>query len=245
MRNYIIILFLKETKIDEDEMLSEILGEINDTPSSSIKPKTIMSEYSSMSRKLAAKDYMKSFTPPKRKIAIKKSSVSYKMTNAPSENKAFVSKSVLREVQNNGDNNMMEDIEIAETPSEDNLEIEEFDSQRNTQITNGHVTETAESQMSDNLTIETDQTQDCLNGFEGFDDDDNFDMSQIDEIESQQADTTVDEEKITNELQAEFMSEWENLTNENTDMEIDHLDKTDIPLSDVDGKKVGFFLCYF
>lgn len=228
-------------------MLSEILGEINDSPSSSLpKPKATMSEYSTMSRKLAAKGYMKSFTPPARKIAIKKSSVNYKtnsVTNGTVENKHSLSNSVLKEVQNTIDDGPMDKIEMSETPVEENLEIEEAVSQISIPISNGNAVDTAESQISENLTIETDLTQD-LNGLDGFDDDD-FDMSQIEEFESQQqADTTVDEEKLTNELQAEFMSEWENLTNENTDMEIDNLDKTDIPLSETDGKKVTFFFCW-
>ncbi|KAG5880463.1 hypothetical protein JTB14_000568 [Gonioctena quinquepunctata] len=59
----------EETKIDDDEMLSEILGEIDATPSASvIKPK--IKEYSVLSRKLAAKDYMKNFTLPMDKTDI-------------------------------------------------------------------------------------------------------------------------------------------------------------------------------
>lgn len=190
-------------------MLSEILGELDDTDSSSsIKPKPISSSYSFTSRKLAAKSYMKNFSQPVKKPP-------------------RMVKSVLKEVQDS--------VTAEEHIDESSPQIEETETSSLPEpedINDLKVQEEAEKQMSEDLVIETDLTQ------EYFDDD--FDMTQIEDFESQEVqDTTVDEAKFTDDLQSEFMSEWENFTNETNDLENETLlDKTDIPLLDVDDKKV-------
>ncbi|KAJ8971883.1 hypothetical protein NQ314_000496 [Rhamnusium bicolor] len=188
----------EETKIDDDAMLSEILGEIDETPSTSIiKPKPVAKAYSIMSRKLAAKDYMKNFSVP--------------------------SNAVLKEVQNN-----LTDEEEFEDPISQPIEnictenILKNDLKKNEELS---------TQMSEDHTIIDDLTQVCF--------EDDFDMTQIEEFESQDVQSiSTDETEITDELQTEFMSEWETFVNETNDQESDTLlDKTDIPLVEVDDKK--------
>nr|XP_023025122.1 DNA polymerase alpha catalytic subunit [Leptinotarsa decemlineata] len=205
----------EETKLDDDEMLSEILGEIDETSASIPKPK--IKEYSVMSRKLAAKNYMKNLSVPNKNISITRP-ISDILKKEATGN-------ILKEVQNkvieNDDLN-----EIAEFPQ---VDIVEENSLR--------ITEEEEQpvELSENLTIEDDFTQECF--------EDDIDMTQIEEFESQQLpDISVDEEKISDELQAEFMSEWENFTNELDDIDMDKLvDRSDIPLVEVDNKKVFRF----
>ncbi|XP_018577548.1 DNA polymerase alpha catalytic subunit [Anoplophora glabripennis] len=202
----------EDTKIDDDAMLSEILGELDETSSShTVNSKPTTSSYSFTSRKLAAKSYMKNFSLPVKK---------------PSRSVS----SVLKEVENS--------LTPQEDISESNIQLENnvtLTTPESTDSNNSNIKEPAPTQMSEDLNIETDLTQDFF--------DDDFDMTQIEEFESQEVqNTTVDESQFTDELQSEFMSEWEHFANEVNDLENNTLlDKTDIPLLDVDDKKVFRF----
>ncbi|CAH1175786.1 unnamed protein product [Phaedon cochleariae] len=221
----------EEKKLEDDEMLSEILGEIDSTTSDSIvKPKS--QEYSILSKKLAAKDYMKSFSMPKSSFSLPRTPQNSRKTqntenviNSSNTSSSSREIKIPKEVQNSIPekttieqilDSQVEDI-IEETPTESNL------------------IPSTQSLETENITIEEYSTQELF--------DDELDMTQIEEFESQQLqDTTMDEEKITDDLQAEFMSEWENFGNETSDMDVDKLlDKTDIPLVEVDDKKVFRF----
>lgn len=194
-------------------MLSEILGELDDTGScNTIKPKPMLSSYSFTSRKLAAKSYMKNFSQPIKKTP--------RMLN-----------SVLKEVQNS--------VTLKEDTNESSPHFEENETPptlETADIKETKIQEEAATQMSEDLVIETDLTQECF--------EDDFDMTQIEEFESHEVqDTTIDEAEFTDGLQSEFMSEWENFTNEANTLENDTLlDKTDISLLEVDDKKVDWYL---
>lgn len=202
-------------------MLSEILGELDETSSTnSVNSKPSTSSYSFTSRKLVAKSYMKNFSAP-----IKKPS---KPIN-----------SVLKEVQNNykpqedrSETNSQSENNVTPTiPKPENVTSKILES---IDTNNSNTQESAPTQMSEDLNIETDLTQECF--------DDDFDMTQIEEFESEELqNTTVDESTFTDKLQSEFMSEWENFTNEVNDSENVTLDKTDVPLLDVDDKKVDTY----
>ncbi|KAJ8966094.1 hypothetical protein NQ317_008769 [Molorchus minor] len=118
---------------------------------------------------------------------------------------------------------------------ENNKETEDAKAEELIEINGFKEFEAVQSQNSEDLTIETDLTQGCF--------DDDLDMTQIEEFESQiLPDISVDETEITNEIQAEFMSEWENIANETDEVEVDSsLDKSNIPLVDVEEKKVFRF----
>ncbi|KAJ8920671.1 hypothetical protein NQ315_004810 [Exocentrus adspersus] len=202
----------EETKIDDDAMLSEILEELDEAaPSNSTCSKSSAASYSFTSRKLAAKSYMKNFSVPVKKAP--------KPVNT-----------ILKEVQNSVI--FKDDIDDDVSQIEDTLTPKTVI--KSTETSASETQNETQSQMSENLTIETDFTQDCF--------DDDFDMTQIEEFESQNSGTIIDETKFTDEVQSEFMSQWENFTNEINDSEADTLlDTTDTPLVAVDDKKVFRF----
>lgn len=213
-------------------MLSEILGELDETPAlSTVKPKSIKNEFSLMSRKLAAKDYMKSFTPQVKRTSLIVSNKS----KTPQK-----SQEILREVQNNMKDSLNDVNQKNITKNSESQDIENATQETEIDIdeTNSEtIGEPENYTQSEDLTITENFTQDdCFN--------DDIDMTQIEEFESQECqDTSVTEENIADVLQTEFMSQWESLTNEITQVDVDSLlDKTDIPLIDIDGKKVFIFL---
>ncbi|KAJ8955593.1 hypothetical protein NQ318_001423 [Aromia moschata] len=182
-----------ETKVEDDAILSEILAEIDEAPSTSgINPKPMSNSYSIMSRKLAAKNYMKNFSSAKPKLEC-------------SEKKP-VKTVVLKEVQNKT------------LSDDDSYDIPQLEKEKSPepQPENSNKTEEVSSQVSEDVIIESDFTQECF--------EDDIDMTQIEEFESQNLpDTSVDETNITDDLQAEFMSEWENIANEDNEVEVDTL----------------------
>ncbi|KAJ8980710.1 hypothetical protein NQ317_019204 [Molorchus minor] len=106
--------------------------------------------------------------------------------------------SVLKEIYNNKphEEGIENIIEIEDDKAEESIEIDGFKK-----------FEAVQSQNSENVTIETDLTQGCS--------DNDVDMTQIEEFESQiLPDISMDETEITDEIQAEFISEWENIANE-------------------------------
>lgn len=205
-------------------MLHEILDELDETPTSkAIKPKPIRNEYSLMSRKLAAKDYMKNFTPPAKKVVITKSSENLTTAKPPK---------ILKEVHNNTDD---VSCTIVETDTKtDESQIVDKETQEGTVFSVTQETDFVNTQLSENLTIESFTQDDCFN--------DDIDMTQIEEFESQPQDTSFTEENVTDALQTEILSEWENFSNENYQIEVESLDKSDIPLIEVEGKKVSLIL---
>ncbi|XP_050513707.1 DNA polymerase alpha catalytic subunit [Diabrotica virgifera virgifera] len=252
-----------ETKIDDDEMLSEILGEIDSSPSTSgQKPK--IKEYSALAKKLAAKDYMKNFSQPSKKRVIERKSL-------PNEEAGEVTHgSVLKEVQSNvgkstkkPQRNVTEQTVInpfkkvketpavkqpqteaaqeviEETPLEtfDDTLTEDFDDDPMFEELDKTPTPVASSQKVASQTIETDLTQDDFG--------DDFDVTQIEEFESQPSgDVEEASEKLSDELQAEFETEWGNFMNKTVDIDNTTealLDKSDIPTIDDEGKKIFRF----
>lgn len=254
-------------------MLSEILGEIDESPTLSVvKPKQpFMNDSSYMARKLAAKGYMKSFIPPTKRLSISKPSQA-KATQKPQE--------ILKEVQNNivdtRDTNVNQNtIKNSEKKSQEETIASSFDSQI---IEDSQRSDNLDSQLADNLDsqlldILDSQLPDNLDSklpvnvdsqlpanvdsqlsanvdsqladdltIENFTQDDFFsedmDTSQIEEYDSQTQDNV--DENIADVLQTEFMSEWETFTNQTCDLEVDKLlDKADIPLVEVEDKKVS------
>lgn len=208
-------------------MLHEILDELDETPTSkAIKPKPIRNEYSLMSRKLAAKDYMKNFTPPAKKVLITKSSQNLTTVKPPK---------ILKEVHNNTNNTDDISSNIIQTDTKtDETQIVDKETQEGSIYNVTQETDYVNTQLSENLTIESFTQDDCFN--------DDIDMTQIEEFESQPQDTSVTEENVTDALQTEILSEWENFSNENYQIEVDGLDKSDIPLIEVEGKKVSLIL---
>lgn len=203
-------------------MLHEILHELDETPTvNTIKPKPIRNEYSFMSRKLAAKDYMKTFTPPAKKVIITKSSQT-KITERPPK--------ILKDLHNNTDD---VSFNIQEDTGTDETQMVDKETQEQTIVSITQETDDINTPLSENLTIESFTQDDYFN--------DDIDLTQIEEFESQPQDTSITEENVTDTLQTEFISEWENFSNEDYQTELDSLDKSDIPLIEVEGKKVSQF----
>lgn len=201
-------------------MLSEILGEIDEIPTTSaVKPKQVINEYSALSRKLAAKNYMKSFTPPAKKVTLTK----------PLNKNVSKTKGILKEVQYNVDNHdkTMQCVEIENSENSVHGAYTEHENSITVDDTCDLI-----HQPADEFTIEDNTQADCF--------DDGLDMTLVDDLESQQVqDISTNEDNIANELQSEFISEWENLENENNQVDDCLLDKTDIPLVEIGDKKVS------
>lgn len=219
-----------------------------------------------MAKKLAAKDYMKNFVPPTKRTSVIRPSPAKTSQKAPE---------ILKEVQNKvndvGDKKIAEhntsEKETAEKSNERTINSN-FDSQTfvgqsiadsqsivdsqafagsqafadsqtivdSQPIENTKFTDTADSQLNDDLTIENFSQDDFFA--------DDMDVSQIEEDESQPRNNI--EENLADVLQSEFMNEWENLTNQVSEMDVDKLlTNADIPLIDVDGKKVNTFRFFF
>ncbi|XP_057659152.1 DNA polymerase alpha catalytic subunit [Diorhabda carinulata] len=238
-----------ETKIDDDEMLSEILGEIDSSPSTSTIQKPKIKEYSALAKKLAAKDYMKNFSQPTKKRALERT-----VTNSEASNSTL--KEVTKPVLNKeSDRNVCKE-QIITNPFKKNktdiLKVEKLqsecvkkaeiehpngvneDTSFDDTLTNMDIEDDKTLPNTDSQIIEVDQSQ------EGFDDE--FDITQIEEFESQNV--AEASERFSDELQAELESEWENFVNKTIDTEEKTealLDKTDIPLVEVNGKKVFRF----
>lgn len=198
-------------------MLSEILQEINETPTSStVKSKPIIKEYSYMARKLAAENYRKNFTPSVKKLS--------------SNGELFQqSEKILKDIQNiDGNSGKVEKMEISvlqERESETQKEIE-------TQIDNTNTYDNTIITQTEELITDNPTQEDCF--------EEDLDISQIEEFESQQVqDMSVNEENIANVLATEIMNKWDTFSNVNTHIDIDNLlDKTDIPLVEIEDKKV-------
>lgn len=199
-----------------------------------------------MARKLAAKDYMKNFVPPAKKLSVNKPSPATQKSSA-----------ILKEVQNKvndvsnkkmgepstseqdtdkkpKEKNVTSNSDVDSQPIVDSQLITDSDLITDSQLIidsqmdldsqpnqNTKLTDTLDSQLNDDLTIENFSQDDFFA--------DDMDVSQIEEDESQPQNNA--EENLADVLQSEFMNEWNNLTNQDFEMEVSNLlTNADIPL---------------
>lgn len=211
-------------------MLSEILGEI-DSPSTSVaKPK--IKEYSVLAKKLAAKNYMKNFSQPIKKRAIERKSLP---TTETPENNSTPLKEVTANVEQ-PTKRILEPVhakinQAASPVVENNEKFDETLSDQFTEDISFDDFNETPTKITETQIIDTEMTQ------EEFDDD--FDVTLIEEVESK---LSAAGEKLADNIQADFETEWENFSNTSVNVDSNNqnlLDKTDIPLEEVDGQKVN------
>ncbi|RZC38424.1 DNA polymerase alpha catalytic subunit, partial [Asbolus verrucosus] len=203
----------EEEKLDDDQTLSELLGEIDDAPANiRLKPKTISSNLSPFSAKQAEKEYMKSLVSSIKKpppVSVVKSPVIKRTTNLLNiQSEIKLTENISHEPPS---------VEVCPETQESTVtnDVEINDSEMNT-----------ESQLSESVNIE----EDCFN--------DDFDMSQIEEAETA---PEKKEEKHWDFNEEEMMKEWLATSEFNEIENAVDLENSDISLTEMDGKKVFRF----
>ncbi|XP_045472031.1 DNA polymerase alpha catalytic subunit [Harmonia axyridis] len=213
----------EEEKVSEDVMLSELLGEIDENRDNS-KPSTVDDSLKSVfSNRKAEKDYLKTFTPPPRKILLKKKTLERKSLHIiPKPIIKKISEEIEDEAAVVQNKELSNDKDFDEENIDKNSEMIEEDSQK-TSLTN------------EDTTIEVDETENFFN--------DGLDFSQIEEFESQQNDT-IDVETVEDNILAEFLDQQENFKSVEIDSTFNksiNIDSADLPLVERDNKEVFRF----
>ncbi|XP_044750416.1 DNA polymerase alpha catalytic subunit [Coccinella septempunctata] len=226
----------EEEKVSDDAMLSELLGEIVENGDESIKQSSDDSSLKSLlNNKKAEKDYLKTFTPPPRKILIKKKTLERKSL-------PLISRPIKRILDDDEDEiakgQNMETIDEVVSETEKIAQTMEIDykSQKIEDSTQGTAViedSTQETAAIEDTKIEIDETENFFN--------DGLDFSQIDEFESQQNET-IDVEAVEDNILASFLDQQDNF--QSLDSSINrsiNIDSSDIPLVEFENKKVFRF----
>lgn len=217
-------------------MLSEILEEIDENTDNSKKLSKDDSLKSLLSSKKAEKDYLKTFTPPPRKILLKRKTLERKslpLIQRPLRRFSVDSEDESDKIQRN------ETIDEADS-EEQSTEILKEDSyspkyDAYSETTEGSTHKTAIEATEDTAT-EVDEAENFFN--------DGLDFSQIEEFESQQNET-IDVETVEDNILADFLDQQDNFQCMEIDSSIsrsNNIDSTDLPLVESDNKKVCIVL---
>lgn len=239
----------EETKLDDDDVLSELISELEDTPSTSKNITTLNQKkiklknspaVSIFAEKQAAKDYMKSFSVPKKnpvKIADEKVYEIKEPKNISSE--------ILRKIQNT-------DKDVTEDCEEKIFEKNNFFSNKpenNAQKTEENLSENSKSEIQPRapkrlFEIKVENTSMIeefdMNCSEFLTDD--YDMTQIIALDSEEINSSGEAKEVITEEQ--LLKGWETMQKgiENN-TQIDHnIDTSVLPMVENDeGKKVFRF----
>ncbi|CAG9863485.1 unnamed protein product [Phyllotreta striolata] len=235
-------------KVDDDEMLSEILDEIGTgTANKPTVEKPKIDQYSTLAINISAKNYMKNLSQPVKKRAVEKKvqkiqpSVPKRFENlkeklpepvkiqAKENEKIDPDKVIEKETMDLDKNTEEEKLDLDTSHFDDGLDetlLEEFNEDLNNTA--------SESQITESEMIGDDFAGD-------------FDTTQIDEIEEQ---INLASEQLINDIQAEVETEWQYFNNANEsfkiatgseDAESSSAIPADTPFVKVDGKNVFRF----
>ncbi|KAL3282491.1 hypothetical protein HHI36_005674 [Cryptolaemus montrouzieri] len=219
----------EEEKVSEDAMLSELLGEMDETDQNQTNNHSLKSL---LSNKKAEIDYLKTFTPPPRKLVLKKKLLERKsLPSKPKSSLKFTNDEYIETKEYDNIAEVQQNDDDKENKKEDNSEDYAIDDQNSEKIE--ELPPNSEIKESENTTIDFDDTE------KFFDDD--MDFSQIEELESQHNET-VDIETAEDNILSEFMDHQESFhSSESETNKAIHIDSSDLPLMEIENKKVFRF----
>ncbi|XP_063922765.1 DNA polymerase alpha catalytic subunit isoform X2 [Zophobas morio] len=215
----------EEGKLEEDETLAELLQEMDDAPTTPSltqrKPKSVTNNFSPLSVKQAEKDYMNKFSSLRKPVI-------QRVKDSPTVQKKAQNGVHNVDVPINPFRKIQSEPKIVEPEPEPSVP------ESQTTIPDSladHSESISDSQMADPLSesVCEDVTEnDCF--------DDDLDMSQVEAPVAKNAAKT----ELLNNLEAEMLRDW--ATEEPAVAEAPiNLENSDIPLTEVDGKKVFRF----